>query len=229
MLGHAAVTLVAELEHNPTLVVILVCSLIAMAITIERIFASWGLVSEARKLADQVSKSLLRNDVAQARTLCERSRALVGDIFLAGFARQAQGARDFEQAVDRERMALLLKLKSRLWLLGTVGTISPFVGLFGTVVGIQEAFAAMAAAGTGGFAVVANGISAALVTTAAGIFVAVQAVVLYNYFQARLGRVSAELKLIADEFVELLKERPTAASPEPPQPEPAASGAVAPA
>jgi len=216
--------LITELSHGGyTLVVILLCSVLALIVAAERILASWGVVSDARKLADQVTKSLLRGDVAQARALCERSRALVGDVFLAGFARQGQGSKDFESAVERERLALLIKLKSHLWLLGTLGTISPFVGLFGTVVGIRSAFSAMAAAGTGGFAVVANGISEALVATAAGIFVAVEAVVLYNYFQARLGRVSAEIKLIADEFVELLKERPLP----PPTPEAAPTDAPA--
>ena len=222
MIGH---DLVDELSHGGyTLVVIGLCSLLALAVAAERIIASWGVVAEARRLSEQVSKALLRGDPAQARSACERSRALVGELFLAGFARQGQGAKDFEQAVDRERVGLLIKLKSHLWLLGTLGTISPFVGLFGTVVGIRNAFAAMAAAGTGGFAVVANGISEALVSTAAGIFVAVESVVLYNYFQARLGRVSAEIKLIADEFVELLKERP---APPAPLAEPAAEAAAA--
>src|SRR5690606_34855636 len=118
------------------------------------------------------------------------------------------GKESVEGAVERERVQVLLKLKSRMWALGTIGTISPFVGLFGTVVGIRTAFSAMAAAGTGGFAVVADGISEALIATAAGIFVAVEAVIFYNYFQARLGRISTELKLLTDEFVELLKERP---------------------
>lgn len=207
MIGH---TLLAELIHGgPTMAVIGVCSLLALAVAAERVIASWGVIAQARQLAEQVSKSLLRGDVAQARVLCERSRALMGDVFLAGFARHGQGATDFEAAVERERVALILKLKSHLWLLGTLGTISPFVGLFGTVMGIRSAFDAMVKAGTGGFVVVASGISEALVTTAAGIFVAVEAVVLYNFFQARLGRVSAEIKLVSDEFVELLKERPT--------------------
>lgn len=209
--------LIQELKHGGyTLLVIAVCSVIAAAIAVERLIAMWAVLGQARALAEQVSKSLLRGDHAQARALCERSRSLAADIFLAGFARYGQGARDsFEAAVERERIGLLLKLKSYLWALGTVGTISPFVGLFGTVVGIRSAFSAMAAAGTGGFTVVANGISEALVSTAAGIFVAIEAVVLYNYFQARLGRVSAELKLIADEFVELLREKPATVQPVP--------------
>ena len=210
-----------RLEHGGySLLVIALCSLLALVVAAERAIAWWGLVGHARRLADQVAKALLRGDHAQARSACERSRALVGDLFLAGFARQGQGAKDFESAVERARMELLLSLKSHLWVLGTLGTISPFVGLFGTIIGIQTAFKDMAAAGTGGFAVVATGIGAALEATAAGIFVAVEAVVLYNYFQARLGRVSAEIKLIADEFVEVLKERPApaaAASAEPPE------------
>jgi biopolymer transport protein ExbB len=208
-----------------TLVVIAVCSLLALAIAVERFIAMWRVVPEARALHEQVSKSLLRGDHAQARAFCERSRALAAEIFLAGFARYGQGAREsFDAAVDRERVALTLKLKAHLWGLGTIGTISPFVGLFGTVVGIRTAFSAMAAAGTGGFAVVANGISEALVATAAGIFVAIEAVVLYNFFQARLGRIAAELKLITDEFVELLRERPNVvgASPEEVEAAPAA-------
>jgi biopolymer transport protein ExbB len=192
-----------------TLVVIALCSLVALAIAVERLLAMWRVVPEARALHEQVTKSLLVGVHAQARAFCERSRALSADFYLAGFARYGQGARQsFDSAVERERVALTLRLKSHLWALGTVGTISPFVGLFGTVVGIRSAFTAMAAAGTGGFAVVANGISEALVATAAGIFVAIEAVVLYNYFQARLGRIAAELKLLSDEFTELLRERP---------------------
>jgi biopolymer transport protein ExbB len=209
--------LIKDLAHGGyTLVVIIGCSVVAAAIAVERLIAMWAVVSDARALGDQVSKSLFRGDHAQGRALCERSRSLAGDIFLAGFARYGQGARDsFEAAVERERVSVLLKLKRNLWALGTVGTVSPFIGLFGTVVGIRAAFAAMAAAGTGGFTVVANGISEALISTAAGIFVAVEAVVLYNFFQARLARVAAELKLITDEFSELLREKPPTVQPAP--------------
>ena len=83
----------------------------------------------------------------------------------------------------------------------------PFVGLFGTVWGILRSFRSMAAAGTGGFAVVASGISEALITTAGGIAVAVEAVVLYNYFQARISKESFDLTLKADELVETVEEK----------------------
>ena len=101
-------------------------------------------------------------------------------------------------------------MKRNLWILGTIGAVTPFVGLFGTVAGIMRSFKDLgldvAAGGTGGTVAVMTGISEALIATAAGILVAVDAVVLYNYFQARLSRVAVELKLLADEFVELLRE-----------------------
>jgi biopolymer transport protein ExbB len=84
---------------------------------------------------------------------------------------------------------------SYLWVLGTIGAAAPFIGLFGTVVGIIRAFHAMAIAGTGGFAVVAAGISEALIATALGLAVGITALVLYNYFQARVDRVDAALRI----------------------------------
>ena len=84
------------------------------------------------------------------------------------------------------------------------------------IVSIMSAFSAMAESGTGGFAVVASGISQALVATASGIFVAIEAVVFFNFFQAKLGRVASELRLFAEEFCELLADLP--AEPEPQTP-----------
>lgn len=197
-----------------TLVVIALCSIAAVALAIERIAAMWRIVPEAKVLHEAVCRELLRGDVAQARLVAGRSRALAAELYLAGFARhQQKRGQAFAAAVERERASLLLLLKRRLWALGTIGTISPFVGLFGTVVGIMSAFSAMAESGTGGFAVVASGISQALVATASGIFVAIEAVVFYNFFQAKIGRIAAELRLFTEEFCELLAELPAEAAP----------------
>lgn len=222
--------LIGLLAHGGgTLVVIALCSIAAIALAIERLIAMWRIVPEARALHEAVCRELLRGDVSQARLIAGRSRAFAAEIYLAGFARhQQKKGKAFEAAVERERASLLLLLKRRLWALGTIGTISPFVGLFGTVVGIMSAFAAMAESGTGGFAVVASGISQALVATASGIFVAIEAVVFYNFFQAKIGRIAAELRLIAEEFCELLAELPAEATPPAAEEEtPSASGARA--
>lgn len=195
-----------------TMAVILIASVVALAVAIERIVALWGLGSKTRALGETIAKHVLRGDVAAARLAAERSQLLVSDLFITGFERAAKTTGDaLGAAVDRERQQLTLKLKSKLWILGTIGAVTPFVGLFGTVAGIMRSFKDLGidvdAGGTGGSAAVMTGISEALVATAAGILVAVEAVVLYNYFQSRLARLSVELKLIAEEFVELLRER----------------------
>lgn len=199
-----------------TMGVILASSVLALGVALERLLALWGASDAARELGQTVTKHLLRGDVAAARTAAERSTALAADFFLAGFDRLARGPRgSLDAAVERERAQVNLKLKRNLWMLGTIGAVTPFVGLFGTVAGIMKSFKDLgldvAAGGTGGTAAVMTGISEALIATAAGILVAVEAVVLYNYFQARLARLAVEFRLLADEFLELLREQPAAA------------------
>jgi biopolymer transport protein ExbB/TolQ len=87
-----------------------------------------------------------------------------------------------------------------------VGSSAPFVGLFGTVVGILKAFQSMSQAGTGGFKVVSQGIAAALVATAAGLLVAIYAIIAYNYFVAKVGSIGVQYKIFCEEFLMVLGE-----------------------
>jgi biopolymer transport protein ExbB/TolQ len=195
-----------------TTAVILLASVFALGVAIERLLALWGVRTQTRALGETIARHLLRGDIASARVAAERSQALAADIFIAGFERAAKTTGPgLDAAVDRERMQAMLKLRSKLWILGTIGASTPFVGLFGTVVGILKSFRDLGldvqGGGTGGPSAVMTGISEALVATAAGIIVAVEAVIFYNFFQSRLARLSVELKLISDEFVELLRER----------------------
>jgi biopolymer transport protein ExbB len=191
-----------------TLVVILVCSVLVLAIGVERMVALWRFLDRARTLAETVKRCLYRGAVAEARTACQRSTSLVAEFFLVGFERHGRSSEGaLEAAVDRERQRVNLALKGQLWTLGTVGATAPFIGLFGTVWGILRAFEQIGATHQAGIDVVGPGIAEALVTTAAGILVAIEAVVIFNYFKARLGRVALELKLMAEEFVELLHEQ----------------------
>jgi biopolymer transport protein ExbB len=212
-----------------TMAIIVASSVLALGVAIERIIALWRVSDAARALGETVVKHLLRGDLPAARTAAERSNAIAADIYLAGFDRleQAPGRNGaLDAVVERERAQVGLRLKRNLWILGTIGATAPFVGLFGTVAGIMKSFKDLGldveSGGSGGTAAVMTGISEALVVTAAGILVAVEAVVLYNYFQAKLARVAVELRLLADEFVELLRDRP--ALPLSPSPPPVSEG-----
>ncbi len=202
-----------------TMGVIMAASVVALGVAIERAIALWGVSDASRALGEVIAKHLLRGDVSAGRSAAERSDAVAADIYLAGFAkldraRLPSGA--LESAVERERAQVGLRLRKNLWILGTIGATTPFVGLFGTVAGIMRSFRDLGldvgAGGAGNTAAVMTGISEALITTAGGILVAVEAVVLYNYFQTRLARVAIEMRLLSEEFIELLRERPLGSS-----------------
>ena len=201
--------------------IIAACSVIALAVAIERAIALWGFSGKARTLADAVTRALYRGDLDDARAQCERSGSAASDVFLAALvaaaprpgSRAAPTAERVTAAVERERLQANLKLRRNLWVLGTVGATAPFIGLFGTVVGIMHAFRQMAMSGQGGFAVVAAGISEALVTTAGGIAVAIEAVVIYNFLNVHVGKLALQLKLLTEEFLEIVREALPGAAP----------------
>lgn len=193
------------LHGGGSMLVIGICSLLAVVVAFERGLSLWGMSEATRKLSDGVIRSLSRGDLAEARALCERTRTPFAEILLAAFTRFGRSRQEaVRAAVDRERAQAGLKMRTRLWLLGTIGAVAPFVGLFGTVVGIMRAFKDMAAQPGGGFAIVSAGISEALIATAAGIAVAIEAVVLFNFFTSRVAQLSLTMRIAADEILELL-------------------------
>jgi biopolymer transport protein ExbB len=198
-----------------TLAVMLACSVLAVAVAIERAITLWNFLAHARALFETVKRCLYRGAVAEARAGCERSRSPAAEVFLVGFERLGRSRPEaLAAAVDRERQRVALSLRGPLWVLGTIGATTPFVGLFGTVVGIMAAFEAIGRTKQAGIEVVGPGIAEALISTAVGIGVAVVALVFFNAFQARLGRINAELKLTVEEFVELLAESKNGERPE---------------
>jgi biopolymer transport protein ExbB len=210
--------LLTLLKSSVAMWIIGVSSILAVAVAVERAVALWRFGEKAQALADAVTRAVFRGDLEDARAQCERSRSPAADVFLAGLVAASptsSGGRPARPpsadrvvaAVERQRAQLGLRLRSNLWILATVGATAPFVGLFGTVVGIMAAFRNMAATGHGGFAVVAAGISEALITTAAGIAVAIEAVVLYNFFNTHVSKLALQFRLLAEEYLEILKEK----------------------
>jgi biopolymer transport protein ExbB len=186
---------------------IVALSVLTVAVALERLVVQWRFMDRARALADTVGRCLKRGAFDEARSACERSRSPLAEVFLVGYERLGRTKKEnLAAAVDRERVRVMLGMKTRMWIIGTIGAIAVFVGLFGTVIGIQEAFGRIAETRSNDMAVVSGGLTEALYATAAGILVAVEAVVLYNFFNQRLGRIAIELKLLTDEFLEQLDE-----------------------
>jgi biopolymer transport protein ExbB/TolQ len=190
-------------------------SVLTVAVAIERAIAQWQSTTRARALADTVNRCLARGALEEGRSACERSPSPLADVFLVGYERLGRGKGDnLAAAVHRERQRVAQDLRVRLWVLGTIGATSPFVGLFGTVVGIMSAMSGFDPDAQIKFATISGPISQALVVTAAGILVAVMAVILFNFFNQRAARISVEMKLLTDEFVEELTDAPRTRSKE---------------
>ncbi len=191
---------------------ILGLSIIAVGVAVERVIAQWQFTTRARALADTVGRCLGRGALAEARSACERSPSPLADVFLVGYERVGRVRPELvASAVHRERQRVASDLRSRLWILGTIGALSPFVGLAGTVVGIMNAMSGFQGTDTVKFGMVSAPISEALVATAAGIIVAIEAVILFNFFSQRSNRIATELRLLTDEFLEQLTEMPAQA------------------
>jgi biopolymer transport protein ExbB/biopolymer transport protein TolQ len=107
-----------------------------------------------------------------------------------------------ERALEREALITTADMKKGLSGLATIGTTAPFIGLFGTVIGIINAFRGMAVTGSGGIAAVSAGIAEALVTTALGLFVAIPAAWMFNYFQNMLERFQVEMSNAASVLID---------------------------
>ena len=110
-------------------------------------------------------------------------------------------------ATQRESVVITQELKRGLPILASVASTAPFVGLFGTVIGIMNSFFGMAATGSGGIGSVAGGIAEALVNTAAGILVALPAVWGFNYFLGRMERIGSEMHNACSELVDYFIKR----------------------
>jgi len=107
-----------------------------------------------------------------------------------------------KRAIERETLMTTAEMRKGLGNLATISTTAPFIGLFGTVVGIIHAFQGMAISGSGGLGAVSAGIAAALATTAFGLFVAIPAVWLYNYFLNKIERFQVEMSNSSSQLID---------------------------
>lgn len=186
---------------------LLLWSLAGLTVICERIYALWGVLPKSEAFKTRVVAAIEAGDLPKATALCETSSEPLADVFERGLKMFKKKPEKTAEVTVSQKNVVIASFKRYLWALGTVGSSAPFVGLFGTVVGILKAFQMLSVSGAGGgFKVVSQGIAAALVATAAGILVAIYAVVAYNYFVARVNAIGVQYKLYCEEFLLALSD-----------------------
>lgn len=187
-----------------TLIILLFCSIVSITFMIER----WWYFRKAQGKSDEilshVHKLLESGKGEQAVGWAQKNPAAVAQVLHYGLLHSGRPRRDLEELLATKRAEEKLKLERFLGVLGTLGNTAPFIGLFGTVVGIIKAFRDLALAGGGGPSVVAKGIAEALVATAAGLLVAIPAVIIFNYFRGRVKTMQVEMEVASARLLVLL-------------------------
>lgn len=213
MLGQMSI--IDLFRASPTMVVLLLCSIITVGFAIERLLYFKTSSTNAASFMKGLRDKLKTGNIAAAREYCKSGKGAVSRVMAQAVSSLGRGhdqvAERMNTAIEVERV----EMERNLSVLGTMSNIAPLLGLFGTVVGIIRAFAAIARTGSGGSSVVAMGVSEALMTTAAGIVVAVIATVFFNLFVRRIRTRTVELEDAREEFFAIVSAIPARSAAQP--------------
>ncbi len=188
-----------------TVIVLAFFSILSIGVMMERLWVFFKFRKSLKTFFPQIQKALKNGGVEAAAAICDEDKP-TARIFKAGLLKYREGKTAVGETMELAARQEMLFLEKYLGILGTIGSTAPFIGLFGTVLGIIRAFHDLAIAEGAGPSAVADGIAEALVATAAGLFVAVPAVMAYNYFTRRINSLSIEFEGKAAEFLDALFE-----------------------
>ena len=179
----------------PVLLPILVCSILTLMVAIDRAMFYKANKRDVIVFITRLQKELAKNDLMRAQNLAVQCGGIIGEVAEEAVRIFSEQKKGFSRSFDIASALATRKLEHRLTILGTVGGVAPFLGLFGTVVRILYTFQDLASQGNQS-AAVAMGIGSALIATAFGLGVAIVAVVCYNTFQSTVRRFEDDFQLI---------------------------------
>ena len=187
--------------------VLIALSMISVTIIFERAIFFWGKRSDVATLIDEILALLKKKDIKGALKRLGNDKSTASVVAIAALNEADNGVEAVEEAAASARIRARLTLEKNLAFLGTVGNNAPFVGLFGTVIGIIQAFHELSENSAGGVSAVMSGISEALVATAMGLLVAIPAVAAFNIFQRRTKALLSDSDAITHSILASLQGR----------------------
>lgn len=193
---------------GPMMWPLVVCSMLTVAIILERMFALHGTGVQAHRFLDDVRDAVKRRKVAEALAICDRTPSPLAAMVRMGLARHEQGRDAIRQAIEEAGAREIPRLERHLAALGTIAHVAPLFGLLGTTIGLMRCFHVMqvkaAALHPVGPADLTQGIWQALLTTTAGLAIAIPAVLAYNYFVRRVQQLVWDLQVAATDLLHWL-------------------------
>lgn len=188
-----------------TMYILLLFSIISVTIIIERCiyYRKRSKMKREHFMAD-IIKELKKSNLKGALEICENTDTPFSSVVHSGLNLHGHNEVVVSNTMEREVTVETTRLERFTSIVGTIGSTAVYIGLFGTVLGIIRAFHDISKSGSGGINIVISGISEALVCTAAGLCVAVPAVIAYNYFVKKVDAFITDMELAASEIMDLL-------------------------
>ena len=209
-------------KGGPVMWPLLVFSVLGVIFIIERFLALRKAKINVNEFLAKTRKALIVNrSIQTAIKTCEEYRGPVASILKAGLLKFGQPREDVEKTIENAALYEMGRLEKNLVWLASIANVAPLLGFFGTVAGMIKSFEALAEAGLSNPGLVAAGISEALITTAAGLFVAIPTQLAYNYFMSRINKFVRDIETSSNMLLETFGEMersgisPDQAAPQP--------------
>jgi biopolymer transport protein ExbB len=183
---------------------LLLCALIALVLCIERAWALSHARSDTKRLMIDVVRALREEGPDAALAVCQRTRGPIAAVLHSGLLRAHRGAEAVEKAIATSGAIEMAFLERGLTLLASLSNVAPLLGFLGTVSGMISAFSAITAADHVSAGLVAAGVEEALISTAAGLMIAVAVTVFYGFFVMAIDRFIIEMEEASTELVDEL-------------------------
>jgi biopolymer transport protein ExbB len=199
-------------QGGPMMWPLLFFSLLALIAIIERFIVFARAKINVNEFLTKIRKALLVNrNVKEAIKVCEQYQGPVASVMKAGLLRYGHTREDIEKTIENAALYELDRLEKRLGMLATTANVAPMLGFLGTVTGMIKSFATLASSGLTNPGAVAAGISEALLTTAAGLMIAIPAQLAYNWYTTKINRFVRDIEtatnMLMETFIEMDSQR----------------------
>ncbi len=183
---------------------IIACSVVAMAIIFERLWALRSKRVVPANLVARVWQYHRKGQLDNANISVIRDGSALGRILAAGLVNRQHSREIMKESIEESGRQVVSEMERYLNTLGTIASIAPLLGLLGTVIGMIKVFSAITVAGVGNPTILAGGISEALITTATGLSVAIPSLMFHRYFESRVQRLVVKMEEESLKMVEIM-------------------------
>ena len=193
-------------DGGPVMWLILLCSIVALFIFLEKLFYLHRVQINAGDLVRGLINVLKRNSIVEAISLCDDTPGPAAHVLRAAILAYEEGEEDLRQAIDDAALGEIPRLEARMKIMATIGYITPLLGLLGTVLGMIMVFNEITSKGAMvNASQLSQGIGTALFTTASGLCVAIPCFIAYNYLVSRIESITLDMEKASSEIIYFFK------------------------